>query len=92
MVETFHNNVFGCFIWDLQETLLSVSFETCLKRRGDVLMGRHCYVLLRRGYDVPIRRRGDLPLRRLGDVPSRRLGCFIWDVRRWDVQTHVVMT
>ena len=51
---------------------MSVSFETFLKRRGDILMGRCCYVPLRRRYDVPIRRRGDVPLRRLGDVPSRR--------------------
>ena len=53
---------------------MGVSFETCLRRRGDVMMGRRCYVLLRRRYDVPIRRRRDAPLRRLGDVPS---------IRRW---------
>ena len=92
MVETYHNNVFGCFIWDLQETSkkrvngtswirttetsLGVSFKTCLRRRGDVMMGRRCYVLLRRRYDVPIRRRGDAPLRRLGGVPSRRRWVF----------------
>ena len=51
---------------------MGVSFETCLRRRGDVLMGRLFYVLLRRHYDVPIRCRGDVPLTRLGDVPSRR--------------------
>ena len=43
---------------------MGVSFETCLRRRGDVLMGRH--------HDIPIRRREDVPLRRLGDVPLRR--------------------
>ena len=59
---------------------MGISFETFLRRRGDVLEGRRCYVLLRRRYDVPIKRRGDVPLRRLGDVTSRRLGCFIWDV------------
>ena len=51
---------------------MSVSFETFLRRRGDVLMGRCCYVALRRRYDVPIRGRGDVPLRCLGDVSSRR--------------------
>ena len=55
---------------------MGVSFETCLGRRGDVMMGRCCYVLLRRPYDVPIRRRGDAPLTRLGDVPSRRRWVF----------------
>ena len=55
---------------------LGVSFETCLRRRRDVLMGRRCYVLLRRRYDVPIRRRGDVPLRHLGDVPMRRRWVF----------------
>ena len=76
---------------------LGVSFETCLRRRGDVLTRCRCYVLSRRRHDVPIRRRGDVPLRRLGDVPSRCLGCFIWDLpamspartyrRRYDVAT-----
>ena len=55
---------------------MGVSFETCLRRRGDVMVGRRCYVLLRRRYDVPIRRRRDAPLRRLGDVPSRRHWVF----------------
>ena len=55
---------------------MGVSFETCLRRHGDVLMGRRCYVLLRRRHDVPIRRRGDVPLRRLGDVPTRRRWVF----------------
>ena len=59
---------------------MGVSFKTCLRRRGDVMMGRRCYVLLRRHYDVPIRRRGDAPLRRLGDVPSRR--CWVFHLRR----------
>ena len=62
------------------ETSLGVSFKTCLRRRGDVMMGRHCYVLLRRRYDVPIRRRRDAPLRRLGDVLSRR--CWVFLLRR----------
>ena len=55
---------------------MGVSFETCLRRRRDVMMGRRCYVLLRRRYEVPIRRHGDTPLRRLGDVPSRRRWVF----------------
>ena len=90
-METYNNSVFGCFIWDLKETSqrrangtswirttetsLGVSFETCLRRCGDVQMGRRCYVLLRCRYDVPIRR-GDVPLRRFGDVPSRRRWVF----------------
>ena len=90
-METYHNDVIGCFIWDLQETSwirttetswwstsetsLGVSFETCLRRREDVLMKR-CYFLLRRRNDVPIRCRGDVPLRRLNDVPSRHRWVF----------------
>ena len=60
---------------DVVETL-GVSFKTCLRCRGDVMMERRCYVLLRRRYGVPIRCRGDAPLRRLGDVPSRRRWVF----------------
>ena len=56
---------------------LSVSFQTCLRRRGDILMGRRYYVLFRRRHDAPIRRRRDVPLRRLSDVSPRRL---IWGV------------
>ena len=55
---------------------MGVSFETCLRRRGDVLMGCHCNVLLRRRHDVSIRRRGDVPPRSLGDVPTRHLWVF----------------
>ena len=55
---------------------MSVSFETCLRHRGDVLMRRRCYVLLRRRHDVSIRRCGDVPLRCLGDVPPRRRWVF----------------
>ena len=55
---------------------MGVSFETFLRRRGDVLIGRRCYILLRRHHDVPRRRRGDVPLTRLGDVPPRRRWMF----------------
>ena len=55
---------------------MGVSFETCLRRRRDGLMGRRCYVLLRRFHDVPIRCRGDVPLRRLGNVPLKRHWVF----------------
>ena len=41
---------------------MGVSFETYLRRRGDVLMGRRHYVPLRRRHDIPIRRREDVPL------------------------------
>ena len=59
---------------------MGVSFETCLRRRGDELMGGRCYVLLRRRHDVSIKRRGDVPLRQLGDVPPRR--CWVFHLRR----------
>ena len=52
---------------------LGVSFETFLRRRGDVLMGRRCYVLLRSRYNVPIRRRGDVLVTFYREV----VGCFI---------------
>ena len=55
---------------------MRVSFETYLRRRGDVLMGRRHYVPLRRRHNMPIRRREDVPLRRLGDVPLRRRCVF----------------
>ena len=51
--------------------MLGVSFETYLRHRGDVLMGRHHYVPLRRHQDIPIGRREDIPLRRLGYAPLR---------------------
>ena len=52
---------------------MGVSFDTYLRRRGDVPTGRHYYASLRRRYDIPIRRREDIPLGRLGDVPLRRV-------------------
>ena len=55
---------------------MDVSFETCLRRRGDVLMGRHYYVLLKRRYYVPIRRCWDVLLKRLGDLPPRSRWVF----------------
>ena len=61
--------------WRITETLLGVSFETCLRRRWDVLMRHCCYVLLRCRRDVPITR-GDVPLRRLGGIPTRRRWVF----------------
>ena len=59
---------------------MGVSFETYLRRRGDVLMRRRHYVPLRRGHDIPIRRREDVPLRRLDDVPLRRH--YVFHLRR----------
>ena len=109
MGETYHSNVIGCFIWELQktswrranrtslieviivsnrrrtntkpwwcttETSLGVSFETCLRDRGDVLIRRRHYVPMRRHHDVPIRRREYVPLRRYGDVPLTRCWAF----------------
>ena len=55
---------------------MGVSFETYLRRRGDVLMRRRHYIPLRHGHDIPIRRREDVPLRRLDDVPLRRRWVF----------------
>ena len=55
---------------------MGVSFETCLRRRGDVLMGRRHYVPMRRRHDISIRRREDVPLRRLGNVSVRRRWVF----------------
>ena len=55
---------------------LGVSFETCLRRRGDVIMGHRCYVFLRRRYDVPGKCRRDVPLRCLGGAPQRRRWLF----------------
>ena len=74
---------------------MGVSFETCLRRRGDVLMGRRHYVPMGRHHDIPIRRREDVPLRRLGDVPLRRRWVFSFETylrRNWDVQRDVVTT
>ena len=58
---------------------MGVSFETCLRRRRDVMVTRRYYIFLRRRYDVPIRRRRDAPLRHLGDVPSRC--CWVFHLR-----------
>ena len=63
--------------WRTTEKLLGALFETCLRRRGDVLMGRRCYVLLRRRHDVPIRCRRD---NLLETFHRNVVGCFIWDV------------
>ena len=92
MVETYHSDVIGCFIWELQETSerrtngmswirttetsLGVSFETYLRCCGDALMRRRHYVPLRRGHDIPIKRREDVPLRHLDDVRLRRRWVF----------------
>ena len=59
---------------------LGVSFETYLRRHGDVLIGRRHYASLRRRHDIPIRRREDIPLGRLGDIPLRC--CWVFHLRR----------
>ena len=87
-METYHSDVlivlFGTYRIRRRDVLMGrqghvplrrlgdVSFETCLRRRGDVLIRRRCYVLLRRRHDVSIRCCGDVPLRRLRDFPQRR--------------------
>ena len=55
---------------------MGVSFETYLRRPGDLLMGRRHYVPLRGRRNIPIRRREDVPLSYLGDVPLRRRWVF----------------
>ena len=96
MLETYHSNVIGRFVWDLQatskrgsngtswirttETPLGVSFEACFRRLGNVLMGPRWYAILRRYHDVPVRCRGDFPLRCLGDIQPRR--CWVFHLRR----------
>ena len=91
-METCHSDVIGYFIWELQETSyrrtngaswvrttetsLGASFETCLRLRGDILMGRLHKVSLIRRHDILIRCRGDVPLGRFGDVPMRRPWVF----------------
>ena len=79
--------------WRTTVTSLGVSFETCLRRRRDALIGRRCCVFLRRCH-FPIRCHGDVPLRRLGDVPRRRRWvfhsrrtCDVAERRRYDVDT-----
>ena len=72
---------------------MDVLFETCLRGRGDVLMGRCCYVLLRRRHNVSIKCLGDVPLRCLGDVPTSLGASFETYLQRcWDVQRDVVTT
>ena len=55
---------------------MGVSFETYLRRRGDVLIGLRHYVSLKSRHDIPIKHREDELLRRLGDVPLRRHWVF----------------
>ena len=60
------------------------SFETSLRRRGNVLMGLRCYLILRCRQDVPIRCPEDVPQRSLDDITPRRRWWFhlrcTWDV------------
>ena len=51
---------------------MGVSFETYLRRPGDVLVRRRHYVRLRRGHDIPIRCREDVPQRHLWVFHLRR--------------------
>ena len=50
---------------------MGVSFETKLRSRVDLLMGRRCYLLSRGCHNIPIRRRGDKALSRLDNVPLK---------------------
>ena len=49
--------------WRTTEMSFGVSFETYLRRRGDVLMGRRHYVPMRPRHIIPISRCEDVPLR-----------------------------
>ena len=76
--------------WRTRETSLGVPFETCLRRRGDVLMGRLCFVLLRCYHDVPKRCREEhVPLRRLGET-LLSVSFETYLRRRWVVQREYV--
>ena len=55
---------------------LAASYETWVRRCGNLLMGRRHYIPLRYCHNIPIRRCGDVPLGRLGDVPLGRRWVF----------------
>ena len=59
------------------ETLLGALFETCLTRRGDVLIGRCCYFLLRCRHDVPSKWRWVFHSGRTCDVTRTHRGAFL---------------
>ena len=74
---------------------MGASFETYLRRPGDLLMRRRHYVPLRRGHDMPIRCLEDVPLRRLDEVlieTSLGVSFETYLRRRWDLQRDDVPT
>ena len=97
-METYHSDVFGCFICDLQETLqrhtngtswirtTKMSWwrttETLLGVLFETCLRRRGGVLMGRRCYVLLRRRHDVPIRCCGDVPLRRLGDVL-PRRRW---------
>ena len=88
-METYHSDVIGCFIWELQETserrtngtswirTTETSWwrttETALGVSFETCFRRHGDVLMGRRHYVPMRRRNDIPIRHREDVPLRRL-------------------
>ena len=89
-METYHSDVSGCFVWELQETLKRRTngtswirtIETSWWRTTETLLGvsfetylrRRGDVLMGRHHYVPLRRRHIIPIRRHEDVPLRRFG------------------
>ena len=67
---------------------MGVSFETCLRRRGDVLIGRRCYILSRRRHNCPIK---TTETSRQCSIKTSLGVLFETDLRsRWDIQRDVV--
>ena len=77
VLHMYHWDVLVKYHWDVVGDVVNVSFETYLRRCGDVLMGRCHYIPLKRRYEMPIRRREEVPLTRLGDFPLRRGWVFL---------------
>ena len=86
MVEMYHSDVIGCFIWEetserrtngtlwirTTETSWWHTTETLLGGSFETYLRRRGDVLMRRRHYVPLRRDHDIPMRCLDDVPLRR--------------------
>ena len=91
-METYHSDVIGRFIWELQERLYRHTngtswirtTKTSWRRTTETSLGvsfetslrRSGGVLMGRRHCVPLRRGHDILVRRCGNVPLRRLGNF----------------
>ena len=77
--------------WRTTEVSIVVSFETCLRRRGDVLMWRYCYVVSMFQWDTVETYHNETSLRRSIETSLGVLfETFLW--RRWDVKRDVCTT